>query len=373
MGEIRKKMRRKAFAGHIIGGLAVVLVSVFLFAVWVSDFTDYFIFAKDLFKQNSRTIQTRTFYKCKNNYILDYYGSDDKGYYCIIPIKGTDDTNTFMGFYVGQKDFDKVEQIMKETWKYNENGTIPSTYLSYRGYVYDMTSTEREYFIDWFEEAKFQQEDIDKLCYKTFVPVPAGEMVGDYFFPVAICTILFLVGVWMVLSYLTGFYSRKVRKTVKERNLSGQQVEYDLSTGEHYKKVDIGKRYTMVYGGTPQLFVNADFVWAYLNIQRTRHMLYGVIHTGTSTTYTVNIISCDGEVHQIAVSSQQAGDEIVTGLGMAAPYMLIGYDEQLMHLKDNNFSEMLRIVDKRKQDLAMEDGLMARFEDSEADLNTNPD
>lgn len=360
MKEIYRKMRKRAFAGRVLGGLCMIALAAVLVFAMEEELTKYVLTRADLFETPADFLKNEGFYKCDNNLLLGCYGGNDDGNYYVTPVNDSYGNGTYMGFYVFGQDTATAEQIINETWDYESGGESPVTSLSGRGYVYDMDATEKQYFREWFESSGADDTILENLCYKTYVLVPTSEAFsGSDILWLALAAVLCLSGIWLILSFVTGTYKGGFKKTMKERNISAENMVYDYRQAVHLKNIDIGKKYSILYGVTPKLLIHDDVVWAYLNITNTRHMLYGVIPTGTTKTYCVYFIRREGKDIEFTVKKEQQGHEVLEAFAKAAPYCIVGYDDNIKEMKERDFRQLVEIVETRKADLL---GSSAGFE-----------
>lgn len=351
MKEIYKRIRRARAALVIIFGILSIVIGAGLLLLREVNFEliDYFTAKEDVFDTAANRLATEYFYRCENNLLLDYYASDDEGYYFITPHTCSDGTNTYIGFYVYERDADTAFAIVDETWSYVETNELPETYLSGCGYVYNMGSTEKEYFQDWFIEAGADEETINNLVYKTYVLTPVNKIltaqVGCWIF---FGLVFLLGGLWLLLSFIFGSYKRGFRKTMQKAGVREEELVYDMQYATHLKQADLGRRYAVLYGVTTRLIVYDKVVWAYLSILRTRHMLYGVIPTGTTKSSSIRFVTRDHGNIKHGVRSEKRGQEILQHLSKAAPHILVGYDEKLRALETDNFAQLVQYSDERR-------------------------
>jgi hypothetical protein len=349
MKEIMKKMRARAFWAMVGIGLILIAGAAAMVLVAENELVSYFTTKKELFETSADYLQEQGYYKCENNLLLDYYGSDDNGYYCITPVNSADGNGTYMGFYVYKKDFDTAQKIMDETWSGMETGEKPQTSLSGRGYVYAMSDDEKEYFRAWFEESGAGEDTIENLCYKTYVLVPISEAVSGYDIVwLLIAAVMVIVGIVKILSFLMGGYCKKLRTTMKSRNIYEEALVHDISQGAHFKNIDIGRKYTILYGASSRLLVNDDIIWAYLKATSTKHMVYGFIPSGTTTTYSLCFVDRNQMQEELPVQKETQGREILETLSKAAPHIIVGYDDSIKEAAASDFGRLVQAVEERK-------------------------
>lgn len=353
MKTIYGKMRKKAIGGRLIAGLLMVLVGLACAFASCEDLIKWSTTKKDVFETESWALTTKTWYTCNNNLLLDWYGSDEEGYYYITP---TAEDNGYMGFYVYSEDKATADKIMEETQAYwfGETEAVPTTYITGRGYVYNMETKEQQYFKEWFESAGADQAMMDNLCYKTFVLTPKDKIFDPASIVVAVIFgVLAIWGVILFLSFFTGAYKKDVKKMLNKYGISESDIEADMTYCTQFKNADVGKKYTFFYDSTTHLLVHDKLVWAYLQVQKTRHMLYGIIPTGTTTACFVTAVDRDNVKTTIEVKNEEIGHEIVNAICKSAPHVICGFHKDLETLANSDFAQIVRMVDEKKAEVSM--------------------
>ncbi len=184
MKEIYGKMRKKAIGRVIIGLLCLGLGIVF--TLCNQNLIGYLNPQGNLFNMETSQLKSVTqgnstlpaVYGFEGNMFLDYYGTDDEGYYFILP---TIDKK-FMGCFV-YTGTDKATalQIVDQYQQYlmGERDSEPDIFLTGKGYVYEMSSSEKQYFREYmnaFFDAAGVADGEDYLVYKTFVLAPMSKV-----------------------------------------------------------------------------------------------------------------------------------------------------------------------------------------------------
>lgn len=376
MNEIYGKMRKKAMSRIWLGLIFIVLGAVFI--VCNQNLLGYLTA-----KENAFNVETSAFqsvasgnstipkvYSFEGNMFLDWYGSDDEGYYYIMP---TIDKK-FMGCFVYNKDKATADQIVEEYQNYltTDGASEPATFITGKGYVYDMGSTEKQYFkeymVDFCNAAGITNAE-DYLVYKTFVIAPMGEVVSGSEWFMAVLAIVFLVGgLWYFISFFTGSYKSQPKKYIATYGISESELASDLTYAIHKKNMDIGRQYAMCYGQSSYLIPYSQLLWTYVHITKTRHRTNG-IPTGTTYTYQVFFAMRDKSKYNVVVKSEAEGQEIVKDVCEMAPHVIGGYHEDLDKMFNKNVNEVIQIVEEHKAELARK----AAGEDDAAEGYTPPE
>ncbi|MDE5965395.1 MAG: hypothetical protein K2G89_00985 [Lachnospiraceae bacterium] len=359
MKELHAKMTKAAMSRIWVGILFIGLAVLFL-VVGFNEEMKYLTASENLFNMNTYSMRSVSsgsdtipaFYTFEGNMLLDYYGSDDEGYYYIMPTLD----GKYMGCFVYNSDKSIADQIVEESYKYwsGETEAEPTTFLKGKGYVYDMGDNEAQYFKEYFEEAGAGASVMAALEYKTFVLTPFGKVIdfSDAFIMLlgvvfAICGIVYIGG------FLTGAYKKQPAKYMAEYHLSESEVVSDLTYAIHRKNMDIGKRYVMLYADSSKLLAYEQMLWCYVSITKTKHRTNG-IPTGTTYTYQVFFVMRDKKKHTLNVKTEAEGQEIVSTISEMAPHVICGYHKELDAMVKSNFAQLIKIVDDHKAELASE-------------------
>ena len=361
MKEIYGKMRKKAIGRIIIGPLCLVLGIAFCMSM--QNLIGYLNPEGNAFNMETSQLKTVSqgsstlpaVYSFEGNLFLDYYGTDDEGYYFIMP---TIDQK-FMGcfIYSGTDNFVTAMENVQQYQSYliGETDNEPEKNVTGKGYVYEMASSEKQYFREYmnaFFEAAGVSNGEDYLVYKTFVLAPMSKVVdgSDYF--IAILGLLFAVfGLWYTISFFTGSYKKQPKKYIATYGLSESEVAGDIAYAIHRKNIDIGRKYALCYGTSSYLIPYDQLLWTYVHITKTRHRTNG-IPTGTTYTYQVYFAMRDKNKYDVSVKSESEGQEIVKDICEAAPHVIGGFHEELDKMFNKNVNDVIRIVEEHKEELA---------------------
>ncbi len=358
MREVNKMMRNKAMVSRLISGILCIVIGVAACIVMCERPFKWYTADKDVFATDHTMLMEDEFYTCNNNLLLDWYGSDEEGYYYITPAYNEyTDAAVYMGFYVYSEDKASADKIMEATQSYwfGETENAPSTYIAGRGYIYNMSEKEKGYFKDWFTSAGADKATLDNLCYKTFVLTSLEKTFDASTVAVIIIfAIVILIGLFTILGLVFGTYKKKVKKTMKKNGVLESDLENDLANATRIKNLVIGRKYTMVLSGTPELAIHANLVWVYVFVRRTRHMLYGIIPTGTTTATFVHLVDRNNDKLEIEVKNEALGQEVVQAICKAVPHVIMGYHDDLQTLANADFAQIVAMVDEKKAELSFE-------------------
>lgn len=353
MKKYYSKMNKRMF-GALLLNLALVGALLFVFYPKNKEICQYFLPKYNLSSCQDVQLEEETWYRSDRQLFVGSYAENDEGVYYISIIANSKDELNFMGYYVYNKDVEKADAIIDAIdaiYDLYENGIEPESvnFLSYRGYIYDMDETERQYFIEAFEDSGYDKETIDNLCYKTFYPVSAMKALRENNFEIILVVSCVIFGIWTIIDYLSGHYKKQVKKTISVNHLDEDSVAYDLDSGVSLRVMQIGKKYALCTKGRPALFIFDQIIWAYPHTTTTR-TYYNGIPSGTSKSYEIRIFTSDKKCNKVKVSSEQEENEILEYLQKAAPAAIYGYDDNLKRTAKSNFSSLVNMVNQRRME-----------------------
>lgn len=354
MKKYLKKTKAKLF---IMKFIAWMLIAISIPVIY-SGFEDLFreMFTKtNLWTEGAADcIVPGEYYVLDDAEVLDWYAEGEDGKYYIVPILEEENSEyyTYMGLYLPEKYAELAER--------NMNGDADAR-ITGRGYVYTMDGEEAQYFAEYICEALEDEEIAAYLCYQTAVLESPAENLRYIFTQEdgigAAVTIVLLWGGAIGLLIAGSFrrYKKKVFRVMEDNHISEEQVAADLDHGAmmeekpSYRRIAaLGRKYMLVYGLHGTLVPYENIVWAYQSVTRTRHRVYGVIPVGTSTTYAVRFILKDKSKVEFACQKEQVAQDILHVLGNNAPWIILGYEDALNEVYNNNFSQMVAEVEERK-------------------------
>jgi hypothetical protein len=353
MDAIYPKLTRSAGKVYIIGGIMLMLIGVGItFGVGHDLFHYLFIDEPDLFESKSSSYEEGEWFTCDNNILFDYFASDDSGRYYLT---NTNDGEYF-GFYVRNKDIDKAEQICDETYDYldGKRDDLSDVYLSGKGYMVEMSTSEQRYLRDYIEASGYEVEDYN-LIYLTYrLETPWGLIVDNEgennLFYMIVGLVLFISGIIMIIYFLSGGYKKNIKKSIKSYGILEELLDRDMSTAKQIGDYFVGTEHLVSCNipGTIVIPYNV-FVWVYVQVTKTKHTVYGIIPAGTSTSYQLVIYDRNKRKQMLNLKSQEQGDEIIQEMYGRAPYFLRGFNDNFANAVTNNFQSMVNAVDERRQ------------------------
>lgn len=358
MNKIYKKMKSRDFFTRIVAGVALIAIgALILYGTcehlfgWITAKDQIFKESKEYIEYDVDSLEVGKYYKFENRLLIDYYASDEKGYYYFTPIKTKEGVQTYMGFCIPKSEFEKAEDIAKQTWNTYDTGVFPDKSFEGFGYVKSMEPEEEKYIKQFFQESNASQEVIDAIVLKTFVVVTSEEIFDiSNIFGYLFCIGFVLVGLYLVVSFFIGGSKRGFKKLLKRMNISEIDLERDMefSTGLFKNRVWMGERYAIFVGFTTKIIAYDKTVWAYTRITTTKHTMYGVIPTGTTKSYDVNFVDQTRGTIKYNVNKEEICTAILEVIQRKAPHVIVGYSDELQQMYLSNFSEMVNTVEQRK-------------------------
>lgn len=92
-----------------------------------------------------------------------------------------------------------------------------------------------------------------------------------------------------------------------------------------------------------------NLVWVYINATKVRHQTLYYVMPVTYMVYSLKMFDRDGKLYEVKIHDEDEGKRIMRAFSATAPFIMFGYNASLAHMHKKNFSEMVRIVDERKQ------------------------
>lgn len=346
MNEIYKKVKKKAIGLYLILGLIVAAVGVAACWFALNAIIKYSTASDDLWEEEEINWEYDNWYACENNIFLGAYAEDRFGsYYITLTEEGH-----LIGFFVPEREEEKADKIMEDCWLYmdGESWDWPEEHLSGKGYLKSMSVDERKLFDKWFEE--YMDVEEGDLVYKTFYLINPWDAIKmeDNVFVTVIGICFFIVGLILVILFLTGNYKKNFGKTLAKYNITEEMLETDMAGAVKKDDIWIGSRYLLAIA-LPMAIVPYDrLIWAYTHTTITKHRMYGIIPMGTTKSYALKFVDRDNKETTVQVKKEAMGIQILQILTAKAPYIICGYDESLAQMHNINFHAMIDKVEENK-------------------------
>ena len=352
MNRVFSEIKTKAALTFLLGGFALILVGLLVtFGICQNLFKYIFFKAPDLFETPASQYEDGKWYSCDNNILYDYFASDEYGRYYIT---NTNDGEYF-GFYVGKKNYETADKITDDTYDYLDGLTdeLSQGYLSGKGYIKAMDTTEKRYFEQFFDSDEGSSDDY-RLVYYTYHLVSPMDLIlrdegENHLFYLIVGIVLIIGGLYMTIHFIFGGYKRSFNKPIKRygilRDLLDQDMNYATNIGNAY----IGSRFVLFFQSQGSFVIPYEaVVWAYVQVTTTKHTTYG-IPTGTSKSYTVIIWDTDKKKNIQNVKSEEIGHQIVDAMYRNAPFFYTGFSNELANAADNGqYDAMKQAVAERR-------------------------
>ena len=352
MEKIYKEIKKSAFKIYILGGLFFLLLGLVLF--WGINnklFRYVFVSAPDLFETPSSQYADGKWFTCDNNILYDYYASDDDGRYYVT---STND-GEYMGFYVRNNKTDIADKISDGTYDYLDGieTELPPIYLSGKGYLKEMSATERRYFEDFFEAGGANLDDYTFTYYNFYMVTPMSLLVNDEgdnnIFYSIVSLIFFICGAVLIINFITGGYKRAIKKSMAQHGVLEDVLERDMAYATRIGNAYIGDKHVLFYAFPGTIVMPYDsLIWAYVMITTTKHTTYG-IPSGTTKSYSFTMWDRNHKKNMVSIKDEAIGHQILEEMYCRAPYFFTGYNDDLANATDKgNYSSMISAVDERR-------------------------
>ena len=360
MKEFEELVFKKTKKSRVKVGIALLLLGIALTLIGGRIFIGYTFASKDLADCNQDTIKNG-YYKFNDVYeLLGEYGYDNKGsgYVLILRDKTNPQELILMGMYFAKKDVDIAEKVSKAYWDSYDSGSNQFVYISGAGRVRDMKSDEKKVF----REALFELDSDassrsyleDRMVYKTieYKTFPRMMKVTDW---VMVLSGIFLIGfsVYLFITASGGKSRKQILENVAVSGMDPGIIANELKTAKSFGNVLVADDFVLFEGFTPRIFFYKYLVWVYGKVTNTQHKAYGIINTGTTTTYQISFLDVNKKNIMVPLSKGNM-DDIITAMHENAPYVIFGYNEGLANEAKNNFNSVLNAVRRRKAELEEE-------------------
>lgn len=347
MKSILKKVSSKSLAGGIVGFVILMVLGAFFAFATNEDFFDFLLAKDSVFGCPVEELNNDSYYDVTNSILYDWYAEDDEGRYYITDHYDGDDNVKYMGYYIYNKDCDKADQIVDEVYAFLDGEEDAPSFLKGHGYVYPMGSDEIEFFNEYFDDVP--SIDRSELEYQTIVLVPFSEAIKSAsIFPIIIGLAMMIGAIIVLLRAIFGFQTKKILKYVEKYDISEDAVNGDEMYFTKEGKLLIGRRFIANVGNPPFILPFDKIIWAYPVVNRTRHMLYGVIPTGTTKSYAICLCTTKKEEIRFTVTSEKQSEKIMELINKSANASFLGYSDELSNAYSSNFNEMLEAFEQRK-------------------------
>lgn len=262
----------------------------------------------------------------------------------------------FMGLEVPGDDISAADTLYYETYEIiNGTRTTMSRSLHYTGTVRKMSKEIEGYYRNWFIEAGFDSEDVDRYALKYILKPDYVGYLNIYYVYLAIvaCSLLFLYCLVILLIGLTGINMMQVNKFIKRYSDTDNlnSIELDYYNAVTIDSVKFGQQYTIYFKGfRPKIIKNKDILWAYL--KKITHRTYGIktnveklliLHTYKKDTYTIKMSSEDNVYAALELYS------------LHNPHIVLGYTKEIKRVYKKDLDTLLDMGRKQAAKATQQD------------------
>ena len=342
-----KRLSKHAMKGRLPVIILFAALAVLFGLGAFSSYNDAHGKVNNLMDYTGSQIRTGTWYEANLHYLIGAYAEDSKGTYYIAPLE---QDGTYMGIYVPKSKNSTAEKIADETLAYlTGKGDPPTTYLTGRGKLTNMASKEKQYFIEWFEEAGISSLELGSMAVYYKLDMVEGASAGTTAVGLGLAAIGSLaVAVITLIRFAAKKYRKKVDETIQNRGLNPDFIEEDLTDAFKTQTADFGKHYAILYNSPQELVDYQDLIWVYKQKNTTQHKVYGIIPAGKTVTHAIVLTLRDGRQLSTSMKKEEQADEVLKYLVEQVPYAIYGYSEELAGIYKQNFPSMIEAVDQRK-------------------------
>lgn len=245
----------------------------------------------------------------------------------------------YMGIKVPASDENAMEKMAEATY-YGEY----SDPIVYSGAVNKMTAEEYEYFMEYFLESDFTEEEIEEWTLPYYISVGAltGGAAASAWGIAGIGLALALAAVFVLILALAGNDLRAIKKELAEAGFNEESVDYEYERARLFNKgrdFRIGSRLIFFMSGSvPHVIAKDKLVWAYQST--TTHRTNGI---KTGTTYAVILRTLAKKSFTIAVSNEGEAQEALQYISQEIPGAVVGYDDELSKMYQKDFQNFLQL------------------------------
>lgn len=152
------------------------------------------------------------------------------------------------------------------------------------------------------------------------------------YFGVLLGAAMLLVGIWAIFSGMRGI--KRVKGQVAQAGVDGYLISQDLDQGTSYKECSVGKHYAIQYQYYPDIIFLDNALIVYMDVQSTSHY--------------VRVVENDGNSKYLSADDADEMKAIFAEITRERPYVLTKMDNATRELQKKNISEIIRIVNERK-------------------------
>lgn len=246
----------------------------------------------------------------------------------------------------------KMEKMADNTYNW-----LASTPITIQGKITKLDKEEYEYFVEFFEDAGWTEEEIEEGTLPYYINVyenPSSSNTG--FAIMFVIGMLFLV--WAVIRLVkacNGGYLKKLKKDIANAGYSESYIESDYAAATIIDKkgnIKVGRLMTyFMLGSDMRAIPNNKMVWTYMNT--ITHRTNGI---KTGTTYSVQIETEGAGSFSIGVDKEDMALTMLKKFNETLPWVVVGYSDEIKALFRKNRTEFLNLRYNTCEHVAVEPG-----------------
>lgn len=155
--------------------------------------------------------------------------------------------------------------------------------------------------------------------------------------------VLALLGVYLLYNSLQSV--QILKKNLKKLGVSEADIAEDLAKGKEFSLCNIGRRYALKCSGKPDAILLEGALVVYPEVEVTRKNGY------SNYTYRVFVTERTGKEKCLEAGSQSEMEQIYNSIMEIVPYAVTQNDSVVEELRKKNLSELIRMVELRKENL----------------------
>lgn len=260
------------------------------------------------------------------------------------------DTGTFIAIKVPKSKGDKCDALSDEFYEvFSGNKEDVSDSIKITGTLKKMDSTYRNYYHSSLRDLGV--EDVNDY-YSLYIDdgTAGGEKYHMLYIYTAVSVGALLYALYVLLKMLRKGYLKKINQYLEDHHtVSLETLESDFSRATLItKNIWVGKRWTFFISGmNSNLVSNEDLVWAYYYQKTGKHP-------------ESKVITFDSNKTRIDIDAKKShANQLLEYWSKNCPQTVIGYDDELENLFEQNFTSFLDI--KYNKEKAKYDGTFDGF------------
>ncbi len=232
----------------------------------------------------------------------------------------------------------KMEKMAENSFNY-----LASEPISISGKIKKLGDEEYEYFVEFFEDAGWTEQEIEEGTLPYYIEVQNSSSSANvgYIIIFALGILFLLWGILRIVKACNGGYLKKIKKDIANAGLSEAAVESDYVRAYVADKkgtIRVGRLMTyFMVGSDARAIPNNKLVWTYMNT--VTHRTNGI---KTGTTYNVQFES-EGSSYAIGVDKQDTALAVLKKINETLPWVVVGYSDELKALYRKNRAEFLNL------------------------------